>query len=70
MVRLGVINVSAIRFSALGVIVLVILSFLPFFKEARDVFMDRWDTAKQEAQRRRLGSLTTQRDGRCLRTAS
>jgi hypothetical protein len=59
MIRIGVINVSAVRFAALGVVVLVALSFLPFFKEAQHVFMDRWDTAKEEAHGDAWGSLTS-----------
>jgi hypothetical protein len=35
------------------------LSFLPIFKEAREVFMDRWDTAAAESEGDAWGSLST-----------
>jgi hypothetical protein len=40
-----------------GFFLLIGLSFLPIFKEARMVFMDRWDTAAQESQGNAWGSL-------------
>lgn len=59
MVRLGLINTSIIRFVAVGGLLLVALSFLPIFSEAREVFMDRWDTAAAEVEGNAWGSLTS-----------
>ena len=36
-----------------------ILAFTPLFKDAREVFMDRWDTAAAESQGDAVGSLIT-----------
>ncbi len=57
--RLGLINTSLIRFGVVGVLLLLALSLLPIFNEARDVFMSRWDTAAAEAHGDAWGSLTS-----------
>lgn len=59
MSRLGLINRSVIRFVFVGILLLVALSFLPVFHEAREVFMDRWNTAAAESQGDAWGSLTS-----------
>lgn len=58
MVRLGIISMSIVRFAFIGLLLMVALSFLPLFKEARDVFMDRWNTASAEVEGRAWQSLT------------
>jgi len=57
--KVGILNASSLRFGAMGLILLVALSFLPIFKEARIVFMDRWDTAAAEVEGKAVGSLVT-----------
>lgn len=59
MSRLGLINKGLIRFVVVGGILLVALSFLPIFHEARTVFMDRWDTAAAESEGDAWGSLSS-----------
>lgn len=59
MARLGLINSSIIRFVVVGGILLIALSFLPIFSEAREVFMDRWNTAAAEVEGNAWGSLTS-----------
>lgn len=58
LVKIGILNSSFLRFASMAAVVLLGLSFLPIFDEARHVFMDRWDTAAQEAQGDAFGSLT------------
>lgn len=57
--RIGLLNTSSIRFAAMGLILVTALSFLPIFKEARDAFMDRWDTAAAEVEGNAVGSLVS-----------
>jgi hypothetical protein len=59
LMKTGILNLSFLRFGAMGVLLLVALSFLPIFKEARVVFMDRWDTAAAEVQGDAVGSLVS-----------
>jgi hypothetical protein len=59
LVRLGLINASVFRFALTGAVLLVLLSFLPVFSEARNVFMSRWNTAAAESQGDAWGSLAT-----------
>jgi hypothetical protein len=55
---MGRISVSLIRFAATGFLLMIALSFLPIFKTARTVFMDRWNTAAAESEGNAWGSLT------------
>jgi hypothetical protein len=57
--KIGILNASALRLGAMGLFLMVGLSFLPIFKEARDVFMDRWDTAAAEVDGNAVGSLVS-----------
>jgi hypothetical protein len=59
MLKVGLINAGTVRVGVAALVLLVALSFLPFFKEAQEVFMDRWNTAKAESQGDAWGSLTT-----------
>ena len=47
-----------LRFGAVTVILCLALWFLPVFHEARDAFMERWDTAAQQSAGDAWGSLT------------
>jgi len=55
----GAFTASFARALAAGIIVLVILRFMPVTSEAWIVFMDRWDTAAAESQGDAWGSLTS-----------
>ncbi|MFT3782559.1 MAG: hypothetical protein QM790_11145 [Nibricoccus sp.] len=55
--KVGILNTAFLRFGAMGLFLLVGLSFLPIFKEAREAFMDRWDTAADQAEGNAVGSL-------------
>jgi len=57
--KVGIFNLSFLRFGALGLLLLVALSFFPIFKEAREAFMDRWDTAAAESEGDAVGSLVS-----------
>jgi hypothetical protein len=58
MIIKGAFNASFFRV-AFGALILVVgLSFLPVFEEARMVFMDRWNTAAAEVEGDAWGSLT------------
>jgi len=57
--KIGILNISFLRFGVLGLLLVVALSFLPIFEEARVAFMDRWDTAAAEVQGDAVGSLVS-----------
>jgi hypothetical protein len=57
LLRLGLINMALVRTAMIGVAVLIGLSFLPVFEEARAAFMDRWTIAAEESGGRGWGSL-------------
>lgn len=57
--KVGILNLSSLRFAIIGVILLVALMFLPIFQEARNAFMDRWDTAAAEVEGNAVGSLVS-----------
>jgi len=57
LLKSGVLNFAFLRFAVMGLLLLVALSFLPLFKEAQGVFMDRWDTASAEVEGNAVGSL-------------
>ncbi len=48
---------TVLRFGGAVVVVGVLIAALPVFDEAREVFMDRWDTAADQSQGRAWGSL-------------
>ncbi|WP_068768930.1 hypothetical protein OH491_22625 [Termitidicoccus mucosus] len=48
---------TVLRFGGAVVVVAVLVAVLPFFHEAREVFMDRWDTAAGQSQGSAWGSL-------------
>lgn len=58
MMWMGLISASIVRFALTALLLMVALSFLPIFKTARTVFMDRWDTAAAESEGHAWGSLT------------
>jgi len=55
---MGRISASLIRFAITGVLLVIALSFLPIFKTAQTVFMDRWNTAAAESEGHAWASLT------------
>jgi hypothetical protein len=57
LLKVGILNASALRFAAMGIILLLALTPLPIFREAREAFMDRWDTAAAEVEGKAVGSL-------------
>lgn len=52
-VRMG----GVVRFAAAAAVLAVALSFLPVFDEAREAFMDRWDTAASQVDNDPWGNL-------------
>jgi hypothetical protein len=57
LLRIGVFNMAFVRMGIAGVVILAALSFTPAFKEGREAFMDRWNTAAQESGGQGWGSL-------------
>jgi hypothetical protein len=49
LLRLGLFNASILRIGLAGLLVVAGLSLTPAFKEGREAFMDRWNTAAQES---------------------